>query len=155
MMTDLFQQLPPEVLLPIFAYLPDLDSLDSLLQASPAAFRVFDVHSAEIFEAVLSSGAIHEFTCALIRITALIRSSSLPPEAHDWQTCSDFVRHETTQFRWYPPKWTLRTVKLSSAIPATILRGACHSSKSRVPCYMLFEILSASIQGLEAFTPCG
>ena len=61
-MTDFkcyIESLPPELLLPILTHLPDLDSLGSLLRASPAAYRVFDTRSAFVFKTVLSSGNTH------------------------------------------------------------------------------------------------
>ncbi|KAK7928358.1 hypothetical protein PG985_005356 [Apiospora marii] len=51
-----FERLPPELLLPILSNLSGLEFLDSILRASPAAYRLFDTYGAEIFEPLLSSG---------------------------------------------------------------------------------------------------
>ncbi|PMD26037.1 hypothetical protein NA56DRAFT_745018 [Hyaloscypha hepaticicola] len=48
------KSLSPELLLPILSHLPDLHSLDSLLRASPALYRVFDSQSGTIFKTVLA-----------------------------------------------------------------------------------------------------
>ena len=70
--------LAPEILLNIVTRLPDLVSLDSLLGASPASFRLFDNNAVEITEAILSTGFICGHIRVIIRIIALIRSSTLP-----------------------------------------------------------------------------
>lgn len=121
-MSDFLLRLPPDVFLPILAAL-DLESLDSLLQASSAAYRLFDAFGAHIFEAVLSNGTTHQYTCALIRITALLRTSSLPPEAHDWKSLKAFVRHESTPHRYKRPSWTRPPARLPSDFSPTVLRG--------------------------------
>lgn len=57
------ENLAPELLIPILISLPDLKSLDNLLQASPAAFRLFNLRGVEIFEAILSSDVTaHTYT---------------------------------------------------------------------------------------------
>ncbi|KAK2616720.1 hypothetical protein QQS21_000332 [Conoideocrella luteorostrata] len=70
--------LPAEIYLQIFVLVPDLVSLDSLLRASPVAYRVFDNHAVEITDAVLDSGYTFGHTRVLFRIIALIRSGTLP-----------------------------------------------------------------------------
>ncbi|CZR70294.1 uncharacterized protein PAC_20196 [Phialocephala subalpina] len=118
--------LAPELLLPILKHLPDLECLDNLLGASPAAFRLFNIHGGEIFEAILTecsnTNIIHKFTCALIRIDALVRSSSLPPEINCLISFQNLVRHESTPHRFNPPKWTLGPTKISSQVPTNVLR---------------------------------
>ncbi|KAK9774101.1 putative F-box domain-containing protein [Seiridium cardinale] len=131
-----FEQLPPELLLPILTSLPTLESLDNLLRASPAAFRLFNAHGAEIFEAVLSSGAIHEHTCGLIRVAALVRSSSLPPQAHNLLTFRHFVRYESTSHRYDPPAWTLPPLRLSSDVSPSTLRGLLATHR-KVACLVI------------------
>jgi hypothetical protein len=99
------ERLPPEVLLPILTRLPDLDSLDNLLQISPAAAQLFDLRGVEIFEAVLSADTnTHEYTRALIRIVALLRSTALPAYIHDWISFEDLVRDKTTSYRYNPSR---------------------------------------------------
>lgn len=119
---SLFERLAPELLLHILTHLPDLESLDNLLRASPAASRLFDVYGVEIFEGVLSSSVPYGHTCALIRIVALVRSSSLPPLACDLISFRNFVRHESTSHRYNPPLWTLPSPILSD-VSVTVLRG--------------------------------
>jgi hypothetical protein len=70
----LFENLSPELIFSILTHRPDLESLDSLIRASPVAFRVFNLQAATIFRTVLSSGSTHAYTCAIIRIIALIRA---------------------------------------------------------------------------------
>jgi len=116
------ESLAPELLFPILAHLPDLESLDSLLRASPAAFQVFNSRAIAIVEAIFSSGVTHEYTCALIRIVAKIRSKRLPHQAHDWISLTNLVRHETTPHRYDPPMWELPPTTLSRT-PITVMRG--------------------------------
>ncbi|KAH6714211.1 hypothetical protein BKA61DRAFT_57390 [Leptodontidium sp. MPI-SDFR-AT-0119] len=100
-----FEALAPELIVPILAGLQDLEALDYILRASPAAYRVFNTQSAGILITVLSSGFTHTYTCALIRIIALIRSSTLPSTAHDLATFKSLVLHETTPHRYEPRSW--------------------------------------------------
>jgi len=116
------ESLAPELLFPILTQLPDLESLDSLLRASPAAFRVFNSRAIAIFEAIFSSGVTHEYTCALIRIIAKIRSKRLPHQVYDWDSFTNLVRHETTPHRYDPPMWEFPPTTLSQT-PITIMRG--------------------------------
>ncbi|KAI9729523.1 MAG: hypothetical protein M1818_008496 [Claussenomyces sp. TS43310] len=118
-----FETLSPELLIGIATRLPDLESLDNLLRASPAAFRLFDTYGLEIFEAVLSSGLTHEFTCTIIRIVALVRSSALPPQVHDLWSFRSFIRHETTVYRYDPPEWESVPIHMPLDTSATVLRG--------------------------------
>lgn len=106
--------LSPELLSPILCHLPDLESLDSLLRASPASCRLFDVQGSAVLKAVLNSGSTHTYTCSLVRIIALIRANALPPT---------MVRHETSPHRWKPPRWVQPQANLTSEISITVLRG--------------------------------
>ncbi|KUJ15984.1 uncharacterized protein LY89DRAFT_100766 [Mollisia scopiformis] len=115
-------RLPPELLIPILTHLPDLESLDSFLRASPAAYRVFDTQSMQIFTTVLSSGSTHTYTCALIRIIALIRANALPSTVHDLITLKDLIRHETSPHRWTPPRWVHPPTSLPLDLPTAIIR---------------------------------
>lgn len=123
------ESLPPEIFLPILNYLPDLESLDSLLRASPTAYRIFDDKGAAVFKAVLSSGNTHTYTYALIRIIALIRADALPPTVKDLTTFKDLVMHETSSHRWEPPRWVEPLTTLPSDITATVLRGLLATSR--------------------------
>ena len=128
-MHDHFQRLPPEIVLPIVKQLPDLDSLKNLLRASPTAYRLFDTYGYEIFERVLSSGAIHGYTCGLIRVAVLLRLASLPDHARHLDGFRSLVRHESTSHRYYNspaqtvPVWPHPPLRLSPDTPATTLRG--------------------------------
>ncbi|KAK8112658.1 hypothetical protein PG984_013184 [Apiospora sp. TS-2023a] len=99
------ERLPPELLVPILMNLSGLECLDSLLQASPAAFRVFNAYGADIFESVFSAGEIHQTTASLIRITAYIRNSSLPPHVHDVSILRNCIVGESMSYEWKPPRW--------------------------------------------------
>jgi hypothetical protein len=103
---DNFEKLAPELLFPILIQLPDLESLDNLLQVSPAACRLFDLRGVEIFETILSSDTnTHEYSRGLIRIIALLRSSALPVYVHNWISFKDLITFETTSYRYKPPRW--------------------------------------------------
>lgn len=122
------ESLPVELLSPILTYLPDLESLDNVLRASPAAFRVFDNadFSATIFETVLSPGTTHKYSCALIRIITLIRADLLPlypSKVYDSNTFKNLIVHETTPSRYKPPLWEHTPVCLPLHIDPSILRG--------------------------------
>jgi hypothetical protein len=117
------ERLPPEVLLPILTRLPDLDSLDNLLQISPAAAQLFDLRGVEIFEAVLSADTnTHEYTRALIRIVALLRSTALPAYIHDWISFEDLVRDKTTSYRYNPSRWNHPPLRLPPHTSTVALR---------------------------------
>ncbi|KAK6857987.1 hypothetical protein PG995_005686 [Apiospora arundinis] len=51
-------RLPPELLIPILMNLLALECLDSILQASPTAFRVFEANNANIFESVFEASEL-------------------------------------------------------------------------------------------------
>ena len=125
-----FESLSPELLLPILSHLPDLDSLDSLLRASPAACRVFDTQSATIFKTVLSSGNTHTYTCALIRIIALIRANALPPTVHNLKDFKDLIRHETSPHHWEPPRWDHPPSSWPSDLPTATIRELLVTSRN-------------------------
>ncbi|KAK8059154.1 hypothetical protein PG996_009084 [Apiospora saccharicola] len=127
-----FERLPPELLIPILNNLSGLECLDSIMQASPAAYRVFDTHYGEIFEPLLSSGDIHQFTVSLIRITAYLRTSSLPPHFHDLFSLRSCLAGETTTYKWDPPRWEHPPCPLPPEIPATTLRGILASHRKVV-----------------------
>lgn len=145
---DYLQRLPTELIFPILTYLPDLESLDSLVRASPVVFRLFEAHGAEIFETVLSSGAIHEHACGLIRIAALVRSLSIPSQAYDLLTFCNFVRHESTSHRYQPPAWTLSPLRITWKTPATTLRSLLATYR-RITCL----VISCSKFYLDRFKP--
>lgn len=73
-----FESLAPEILLMIVNQLPDLVTLDSLIKASPYAFRVFDDdHAVKIVESVLDAGFTHYHIRGIIGVISRIRSSEL------------------------------------------------------------------------------
>ncbi|KAJ6786118.1 hypothetical protein PWT90_02474 [Aphanocladium album] len=74
------ETLPYELLLHVLCNLPDLTTLDSVLRASPAAYRLFDsgACAVEIFECVLSDGCVYDHIQVLMRQIALLRSGSRP-----------------------------------------------------------------------------
>lgn len=78
-----FETLPYELLLQVLCNLPDLTTLDSVLRASPASYRLFDTDACavEIFECVLSDGCVCDHIQVLMRQVALLRSGSrsFPP----------------------------------------------------------------------------
>ncbi|KAH6711537.1 hypothetical protein BKA61DRAFT_676733 [Leptodontidium sp. MPI-SDFR-AT-0119] len=117
------ENLAPELLIPILISLPDLKSLDNLLQASPAAFRLFNLRGVEIFEAILSSDVTRPHIYrALISITVLLRATTLPLYVYDLATFKDLVRHETTAYRYEPSRWDYPQSSLPSQTSPMILR---------------------------------
>ncbi|KAJ3492581.1 hypothetical protein NLG97_g5288 [Lecanicillium saksenae] len=75
-----FETLPYELLLHVLCNLPDLTTLDTLLRASPATYRLFDnsTCAVEIFECILSDGCVYDHVQVLMRQVALLRSGSRP-----------------------------------------------------------------------------
>ncbi|OAA72566.1 F-box domain, cyclin-like protein [Cordyceps fumosorosea ARSEF 2679] len=75
-----FEELPYELLLQILSYLPDLTTLDSLLRASPVAYRLFDdgANAVDVFESVLSDGCVCDHVQVLMRQVALLRAGARP-----------------------------------------------------------------------------
>ncbi|KAM0457109.1 hypothetical protein ACHAPV_006748 [Trichoderma viride] len=72
------QDLPTELVAPILTRVADIATLDSLIRAWPAAYRVFESSAADITEAVLSSGYVCGHIRVIFRIIALLRSGTLP-----------------------------------------------------------------------------
>ncbi|KAK8005989.1 hypothetical protein PG991_012286 [Apiospora marii] len=118
----LFELLPTELLLKVLRGLPDLTSLDSVLHASPTAYRIFDEYAVEITETILAcdyqlvvtynhrpnrSEEIHHgphavesgVTCAYIRVMfymmAAIRSGRFPVHS-----LSEFCEKVVDPFWW-------------------------------------------------------
>ncbi|KAL7898831.1 hypothetical protein HDV63DRAFT_385609 [Trichoderma sp. SZMC 28014] len=72
------QDLPTELVAPILTNVADIATLDSLIRAWPAAYRVFESRAVEITEAVLSSDDVCGHIRVIFRIIALLRSGTLP-----------------------------------------------------------------------------
>jgi hypothetical protein len=144
------ENLSPELLLPILISLPDLESLDSLLRASPAAFRIFDSFGATVFEKVLSSGSNLTYTCSLIRITALIRTNALPTDVYNLERFKRLVRHETSPHRWDPPLWDHPPTNLLNT-SATALRGLLATNRKIQR--LAFGCLEHYLDHFTALTP--
>ena len=71
-----YNALPLEVLLQILQDVPDLQCLDSILQASSSASRLFSTFGVKIIAAIVDKGALCSSIYDLIRLVALIRTSS-------------------------------------------------------------------------------
>lgn len=82
-----FESLPAEVILQILPHLPDLESLNSIIRASPSAWRIFDTYAAEIAEQVLDAKYTHQYTRIAIRSISYVRQDCFPIN-----TVSDFQR---------------------------------------------------------------
>ncbi|KAK6855093.1 hypothetical protein PG995_008625 [Apiospora arundinis] len=123
------ERLPVDILLTILAFLADTECLDNLLQASPFAYRVFETHGVQVFDALLSNGTIHPFTVSLIRLVAHIRASSLPPHVDDLPTFRHCISRETTEYPYDPPRWSHPPCPLPP-VPATILRSILASHRA-------------------------
>ena len=101
------ESFPLDLLSLILTYLPDLESLDNAIRASPTAFRTFNNShfSVQIFEGVLSAGITHKYSYALIKIIILIRTHLLPMHSsklHNLTTFKYLIVHETTLYRYKP-----------------------------------------------------
>ncbi|KAG6009921.1 hypothetical protein E4U21_000692 [Claviceps maximensis] len=92
------EYLPNELYLEILFGISDIASLDSVLRASPKAYRLFDNHSVAITDAVLDSG----YTCGHIRVVfriiALLRSGTLPIKS--LEHFQERVLDESMQYRY-------------------------------------------------------
>lgn len=73
-----FESLPLETLLQILSQLPDIESLDSVIRASPYAWRLFEKFGVGITENVLNSHHTHSTTRGMIRTISYIRQNKFP-----------------------------------------------------------------------------
>ncbi|KAF2150669.1 hypothetical protein K461DRAFT_295923 [Myriangium duriaei CBS 260.36] len=73
-----FDALPPEILLNVLYRINDLASLDDILRASPAAWRIFNSYGVDITDRVLNSGRMHSHIVQIIRVIADIRHDCFP-----------------------------------------------------------------------------
>ncbi|KAF2152056.1 hypothetical protein K461DRAFT_161221 [Myriangium duriaei CBS 260.36] len=74
----LYESLPTEIRLGILDHLSDLETLDSLIRASPADFRVFAICGTQVLDRILDAGFTHQRSCDIIRNVALIRQGGFP-----------------------------------------------------------------------------
>lgn len=122
-----FESLAPEILISIIKQLSDLISLDSVLRASPSSFRLFEDYGTEIMDTVISSGEHHGHIRAMIRISALIRTSKLP-----MNNLREF-REKTTIAAMHERIRSLRIhlspLKLATDTSPAILRGILASNR--------------------------
>jgi hypothetical protein len=133
-----WESLPVELSLIILKHITDLTTLHNYINASPAAACAFDRYAVEIVESVLASGTIHEYTCAIIRIVAYLRSGAFPPGVlPNLVSFRDMYRHETTEHRYDPPRWTLLPLRLTpQTVSASVMRGVV-ASHHRNECLMI------------------
>ncbi|KAI1130665.1 hypothetical protein F5Y10DRAFT_111939 [Nemania abortiva] len=141
MPSDLFERLPAEILLPVLKQLPEITSLSHVLKASPHVYRFFETYGVEIFESILTSGTIHQYTSAIIRIVTMLRSSTLPPDVLDLESFEDMYVYETQMLR-YPDQGVRIPLRLSPATPAATLRGImashCKNERLMVSCLKFY-----------------
>ncbi|KAK8131080.1 hypothetical protein PG984_007518 [Apiospora sp. TS-2023a] len=105
-----FETLPTELIIQILSALTKLNDLDSVLHASPTAYRVFDAYAAKITQTILESGYVYQGwricrrlrRCGdtspnirvLILLMILVRSSRLPTRTlADFSTAVDAILH--------------------------------------------------------------
>ena len=122
------EYLATEILLKIMIQLPDLASLDSAIRASPMMFRVFDEYAVEIMEAVLSSGHTHGHIRVIIRVIALIRSSTLPIAS-----LAEFKKRvtlEAMQYRIRKSEDGFAPEVLSKETKSSVLRGILATART-------------------------
>ena len=74
------EMLPPEILLPIVTSLPGLDTLWSLMTASPNVWRLFNNYALTITEGIISgpNSILYERIQELVRGFILVRAKTLP-----------------------------------------------------------------------------
>ncbi|TDZ33012.1 hypothetical protein C8035_v006205 [Colletotrichum spinosum] len=94
-----FEDLPTEVLLDIFSYVPDVPALHSLILASPNAFRAFQNYGPEIIEHVFDQSVFPEILFIMRRV-ALIRQSTLENTPEE-DSRSFFKHHVSTRRHFY------------------------------------------------------
>lgn len=93
------QDLPTELVALILTHVADIATLDSLIRAWPAAYRVFESSAVGITEAVLSSGYVCGHIRVIFRIIALLRSGTLPIP-----NLADFRRRVIVDAMRYPSR---------------------------------------------------
>lgn len=74
----MLESLPSETYLNILLNLPDVDTLDSLLRASPVAWRIFNRFGVNIFSNALNAAALDTDTKIIIRTIFYVRQGCLP-----------------------------------------------------------------------------
>jgi hypothetical protein len=151
-----FENLAPELLLMIINHIQDLVSLDSLLRSSPAIYRLFESNAVSITEAVLSFGHIHGHTRVMIRIIALIRSSTLPKPLQNLQEFRRCVTYNALNNRVRPMKDGLSPSYLSEDTTPAVLRSILASAR-RIECLSLdcLEHYLSRFRALRPETPGG
>ncbi|KAF4635163.1 hypothetical protein G7Y89_g2926 [Cudoniella acicularis] len=118
------EELAAEILLVVISQLSDLPSLRNLINASPAAFRLFKTYGVEITESILTSGNTTKQIPEIIRLIALIRSSSLP--IHGLQ---EFKTRVVAQCMvQVPTADAFLPESLSKDIPSVVLRSILASA---------------------------
>jgi hypothetical protein len=143
------ENLAPEILLKVAIQLPDLASLDSALRASPMMFRVFDEYAVEIIEAVLSSGHTHGHIRVIIRVIALIRSSTLPIAS-----LAEFKKRvtlEAMQHRIRKSEDGFAPEMLPKETKSSILRGILATART-ITCITI-DCLQYYLDNFEALRP--
>lgn len=146
------EHLAPEVLFRVLIQVQDLESLDNLLQASPAASRLFDLRGAEIFDTILSSDPnTHEYTRALIRITALLRATALPLHVHDLTSFKDMVRNDTTTYRYRPSRWEHSPLPIPGHTSTSALRDVLVTNRKIQ--HLAFDCLQFYLDTFRSLKP--
>ncbi|KAH8674194.1 hypothetical protein BX600DRAFT_536868 [Xylariales sp. PMI_506] len=129
--------LPAELLAEIMVQLPDLVSLANLIEASPSAYRLFNVRASQVFDAVLSSGLTHRFTCGLIRIATVLRSNALPAHVQNLGVFESLLRRETSLVNYEDdsddpntgPPWPYPPLAILANTSAAILHGVLATNR--------------------------
>ncbi|KAH6710826.1 hypothetical protein BKA61DRAFT_694598 [Leptodontidium sp. MPI-SDFR-AT-0119] len=119
-----FESLATEIILNVLNQLPDLPTLHSLINASPVSFRLFEDHGAEIIESVMKSGTTTKRIPEMIRLVALMPSSSLSISSLD-ELQERVVRQSMVQQRSHD---AFLPETLSRNTQSVILRGILASA---------------------------
>ena len=137
-MPDLyFEGFPAEILLNIVSQLTDLESLISLLRASPHVWRFFDTFGLEVTEKILNSSPLDEQIVIAIRTNACIRAGCFPISS-----ISELQEHVTCEAIKYqdPPGALVPTSlpKTSSKVLRGILATAHRLNSLMLDCLQLY-----------------
>lgn len=122
-----FESLSSELHIAIIKQLPELISLDSLLRASPSAFRLFNNYGTEIMDIITSSNQIHGHVRAMIRLSGLIRTSTLP--MNNLQEFRNRTTFSAMEERICSLKRNLSPLHFEKNTPPAILRGILASNR--------------------------
>ncbi|KAI1015172.1 hypothetical protein LB503_004073 [Fusarium chuoi] len=132
------ETLPPEVLLPIVSSLPGLDTLWSLMKASPQVWRLFGDHAITIVDGILSGpdAILAPWIANAVRALILVRSQACPfRNLYDLQIRflrSLFPRSPWSNWGHNPDPIILDRESLSYAAPSVAVTRSVVAAASQI-----------------------